>query len=108
MRDNDVDLLPDKFGSDFGIALRASFRPTILDRDSATLDPAEVPQSLHECSCPWSPARCVRAQQPDGRQLARLLRACRARPSRRNAEKGDDLAPHHWTTPELKLGHGNG
>src|SRR5207244_2155729 len=40
-RDNDVDFAPDQLGRDLGEALAASLCPAILDRDGATLDPAE-------------------------------------------------------------------
>ena len=39
--DNDIDLEADELGSNFGETLRASFRPAILNRDGATLAPAE-------------------------------------------------------------------
>src|SRR5262249_10333429 len=43
--------------------------------------------------------RAARAQKPDGRQLARLLRAPRERPDRtRAADEGDDLASPHMIT----------
>ena len=48
VRDNDIDLEPDELGRDLGIALDASLRPAILDRDGATFDPAEFAQSLHK------------------------------------------------------------
>ena len=35
------------------------------------------------------------AQEPDGRQLARLLRARRERPRRRAAETRDEFPPPH-------------
>src|SRR5262249_50621006 len=73
--DNDVDLHADKFGCDFGVARGASLRPAVFNRNGATLDPAEFTQPLHESSSVGTPGRSVRAQQPDGRQLARLLRA---------------------------------
>jgi hypothetical protein len=55
MRDNDVDLLSDKFGRDLDVAITASFRPTIVDRDRATVDSAEFSQSLYKGSCPRIP-----------------------------------------------------
>ena len=80
-RDDDVDLEPDELGRDLGVALVASLRPAILDRDGATLDPAEFAQSLHKGGGPLAPGRRRgRAQEPDGRQLRRLLRARRERP----------------------------
>ena len=94
-RDNDIDLQPDELGRDLGEALAASLRPAILDRDGATLDPAEFAQPLHKSGGPWAPGRRRgRAQEPDGRQLRRLLRTRRERPRcRRAAEQRDELAP---------------
>ena len=94
-RDNDIDLQPDELGRDLGEALVASLRPAILDRDGAALDPAEFAQPLHESGDPLALGRRRgRAQEPDGRQLRRLLRARGERPRRRRAaEKRDELAP---------------
>ena len=96
-RDNDIDLEPDELGRDLGEALAASLRPAILDRDGAALDPAEFAQPLHKSGGPLAPGRRrARAQEPDGRQLRRLLRARRERPRRRRAaEQRDELAPSH-------------
>ena len=100
-RDNDIDLEPDELGRDLGEALAASLRPAILDRDGATLDPAEFAQPLHKSGDPWARSRRRgRAQEPDGRQLRRLLRARRERPRRRRAaEQRDELAPPHRAHP---------
>src|SRR5262249_6496 len=93
-------------------ALVAALRPAILDRDGATLDPAEFAQSLHESGDPLAhDRRRGGAQQPDGGQLRRLLRARRKRPrSRSAAEKRDELTPLHrcnhsttWSGSERKL-----
>ncbi len=84
MGDNDIDLEPDKLGHDLGEALGATLCPAILDRDSATLDPAEFAQPLHKSGGPLALGRgSARAQEPDSRQLRRLLRARRERPRRR-------------------------
>ena len=40
-RDDDVDPLPDELGCDFGDTLGSSFRPAMLDRDGAFLDPTK-------------------------------------------------------------------
>ena len=80
-RDDDIDLEPDELGRDLGEALAASLCPAILDRDGAALDPAEFAQPLHKGGGPMAPVRRrARAQEPDGRQLPRLLRARRERP----------------------------
>jgi glycine/D-amino acid oxidase-like deaminating enzyme len=74
--DDDTDLEPDELGRDFGEALAASICPAILDRDGATFEPAEFAQSLHKCGGPFAlDGRRERAQEPDSRQLRRLLRA---------------------------------
>ena len=39
--DNDVDLHPDQFGSDLGIAIGATVRPAIFDRDGSIFDPSQ-------------------------------------------------------------------
>ena len=52
-RDDDIDLEPDELGRDLGVALGAALRPAILDRDRATLDPAELAQPLHKSGGPW-------------------------------------------------------
>ena len=93
-RDDDIDLEPDELGRDLGEALAASLRPAILDRDGATLDPAEFAQPLHKSGGPLAlGCRRARAQEPDGRQLRRLLRPRRERPrGRRAAEQRDELA----------------
>ena len=53
LRDDDIDLEPDELGRDLGVALAASLRPAILDRDGATLDPAEFAQPLHKSGDPY-------------------------------------------------------
>src|SRR5262249_24340143 len=96
--DNDVDLEADKLGCDLSVARGTSLRPAILDRDGATFNPAEFTQSLHKSSSPGTPDRSVRAQEPDRRQLPRLLRACRQRPRRRAADERDELSSPHSIT----------
>src|SRR5262249_1479194 len=98
--ENDIDLEPDELGRDLGKALAASFPPTVLDCNGATLDPAEFPQSLYKCGCPCALSfRRAADEVADGRQLARLLRARRERPgSGSAAEKRDEIAPLHSIT----------
>src|SRR5258707_495370 len=63
--DNDIDLEADKLGRDLGEALAAALRPAILDRDGATLYPAEVAQPLHKSSSPLALGpRRIRTQEP--------------------------------------------
>jgi hypothetical protein len=96
IRDDTVDLQADKFRRDLGDAVEASLQPAIFDCDAATLDPAEFAQSLHKGSRPWPPDRSVRAQEPNGRQLAWLLRPRRERPSNGSAAREcDEFAPPH-------------
>src|SRR5262249_7441375 len=81
-------------------AFAASLRPAILDRDGATLNPTKFPQPLHECISQFPLGRSRgRAQEPDGRQLSRLLRARRERPCSRAAEQRyERAAPHSITS----------
>src|SRR5262249_58687261 len=72
-RDYDINLETHELGRDLGITLGAALGPSILDRDSATLDPAKFAQSLHKRADPLSvERRRARAQVPNGRQLPRL------------------------------------
>src|SRR5262245_56054377 len=81
MHENDVDFQPDELGRELSEAFAASLRPTILDDDGAAFYPAEFAQSLNESGRHLALSRrCGRPQEPDGRQLARLLRARRERP----------------------------
>src|SRR5262249_41566443 len=105
LRDYDIDFQPDKLGRDLGRALVAALRPTILDRDSAPLDPPEFAQPLHETGNPLAGGRKrARAPEPDGRQFRLLLRARCERPChRRAAEQRDELAPpHHSITSSAR------
>jgi hypothetical protein len=94
--DNDFDLEPDKLGRDLGKALGASFRPAILDRHGAILDPAEFMQSLGKSGDQFAFRRTrAQARESDGPQLARLLGAYGERPCRSRAEQRDELATPH-------------
>src|SRR5262249_6963359 len=67
---NDIDFVLDELGNDLGCALAASIRPSNLDRDGVTLDPAGCTQPLHESGDPLVLNRSRHwAQEPDGRQL---------------------------------------
>src|SRR5262249_49182592 len=80
--DNNIDFKSDELDREIGGPIRASLRPSILDDEVATLDPAEFPQSLQKSSDPTA-LGCghrYRAQEPDGAQLARLLRLRTQRP----------------------------
>jgi hypothetical protein len=96
-RDNDINLEPDDLGCDLGKALGVSLGPPILDCDRATLDPAEFTQPPHECVDPCALARRrAAAEESDGRQFGRLLRARHERPrGRRAAKQRHELAPFH-------------
>src|SRR5262249_57916731 len=97
--DDDIDLKPDELGRDLSETLGASLRPAILDRNGPILDPAEFAQPLHKCGDPRAlRRRRGRAQEPNGRQLSRLLRARRERPRRSAAEQRDERAPSHSIT----------
>src|SRR5262249_5492748 len=97
MCENDIDLKADEFGGDLVVALDASLGPAIFDREIATVDPTKFPQPLNESGKQLAATRRRgRAQEPNGRQFSRLLRARRKRPScRRAAEQRDELAPPH-------------
>src|SRR5262249_42183359 len=63
-------------------------------RNGATLDPPKVAQALQESRDPWARRRKAgRAQEPDRRQLRRLLRACNKRPHRCGAAECDQQFP---------------
>src|SRR5215831_6912474 len=97
MRENDIDLEPDQFGGDLSETLAAALRPANLNRDVATFHPTEFAQPLHECGEPLALDQGRGgAQESDGRQLPRLLRARRERPRRsRAAEQRDEVAPRY-------------
>src|SRR5262249_53460021 len=75
---------PNELACDLGVAFVATLSPAILDRDVAGLDPAEFAQPLHKGGSPLA-IDCgrSRAQEPDDRQLARLLRSRAATPQPR-------------------------
>ncbi len=77
-RDNDIDLEPDELGRDLGEALVAPLGPANLDRDSATLDPAEFAQPLHKSSEPSGP-RPKAYSRPSIRSWPALPAVVRAR-----------------------------
>src|SRR5262245_63960001 len=91
-----IDLESDELSGNLAEALGTSLRPTILDRQGATLDPAEFAQSLNKGGNPCTPGRRrARSKEPNDRHLRRLLRTCRERTRRRAAEQRDELAPFH-------------
>src|SRR5262249_9733362 len=93
LREDGSYLEPNELRRDFAVALIASFRPAVLDRDGTTLDPAEFVQSLHKSSNPLAHGPSgTHAQEADGPHLA-LLRVRVDRPcGGRAAEKCDELA----------------
>src|SRR5262245_9949578 len=101
MRENDIDLEPDQFGGNLSETLAAALRPANLNRDVATFHPTEFAQPLHECGEPLALDQGRGgAQESDGRQLARLLRARRERPRGRAADERDERTPvHGWMAP---------
>jgi hypothetical protein len=48
----------------FDDALGTSLRPTILNRDGTTFEPAKFAQSCRKGVSPWTPANSIRAQEP--------------------------------------------
>src|SRR5262245_58324343 len=101
--DDYIDLESHELICNLDKTLAASVRPTILDRDIAPLRPTYLPQPGDKCRSPLTlRRRRARAQQPDGRQFARLLRVRRERPRhRRAAEQRDEFAPFHCPMPPV-------
>jgi hypothetical protein len=92
-------LAVDELAYDLGRALDTSLCPAVLDRHVAALDPTEFAQPLHKGGGPVSPGRGrADAEEPDSRQVPRLLRARRERPRGCTAEQRDELAPPHSIT----------
>src|SRR5262245_37576656 len=79
--------------------LGAAFRPSILDRDRAALDPAEFAQPLHEGADPVAvERRRARTQVANGWQFRRLLPSCALHLGRKQqaaTEQCDELTPLH-------------
>src|SRR5262249_15878779 len=85
------------------MALSASLPPAVLDRDGATLDPAEFAQQLHKCVDLCAQAYwAAPTEVPDGRQLPRLLRTRRERPRGRAAEQRNEGAALHSITSSAR------
>ena len=89
------------------ISAKRSLRPSAQRYSIATVRPSIQPSSRSRCTkaaVHWlCGRRRARAQEPDGRQLARLLRARRERPrGRRAAEQRDELAPSHSITSSAR------
>src|SRR5437588_1359047 len=69
---------------------------------SCSLDPAEFVQSLYKRGDPLAPGRRRgSAQEPDSRQLARLLRVRGERPCGRASEKRDELSSLQMIEPHM-------
>src|SRR5262249_25331113 len=102
--DDNVDVEPNELSREFGIALAASLRIPIFNREIATLDPAELAQPLHKSSYPLTFSRRRSGPQvPDGRQLPHRLRARATRPcSSRAARKPDQLPPPPAAPPPAR------
>src|SRR5262249_9440968 len=101
---NDSNFALDNLSRNLSVAVAAVLRPARLDSDRATLDPTEFAQSMRKSGGPQSVGRRRgRAQEPDRRQLARLLRSCRERPGgRRAAKQCDELAALHSITSSAR------
>jgi hypothetical protein len=82
---------------DLGIAFSAPLRPSVLDRNSSTVNPPVVTEPLDKCGTPAG-HDCGRAgtKKTDGRQLAGLLSVRGNRPESRHAGKeGNKLSTPH-------------
>src|SRR5215475_1495763 len=78
----------------------ASFCPTIFYYHGAAFDPGKLAQPPNKTRHPFGFGRGgALAHISDDRQLARLLRTRRERPSRRASDQGEKLAPSHWFGP---------
>ena len=87
-----------------GIALGASLRPAVLDRDGAALDPAEFAQPLHKRLDPCA-LRSWRRRRRDTRWSAAFAAGCARAASgqrRRAAKQRDELAPSHSITSSAR------
>ena len=80
------------------ISAARSLRPSVQRYSIATVLPSVQPSSCSRRAkvAAHSLSQGSPAQEPDGRQFARLLRPCRERPHRRSAaEQRDELASPH-------------
>src|SRR5438105_11278288 len=96
-RDDDIDLLPDKLGDDFGRPLVASRRPAIFDSEVLAFGPAELGQPLHACRNPRA-MRGLRSrrQETNDRRFGRLLPPCGQGKCHGGAtDQPDEFAPSH-------------
>jgi hypothetical protein len=79
-----------------GDAIRTSRRPAVIDAQIASIDPSQGLQAVVQ---PGDHQLRLLIAFADARQDRdpphALLRACRKRPRRRAAEKGDEIAPSH-------------
>src|SRR5262249_34899560 len=97
---DDINLPPSKITRDICGKVAASFCPTIFYYHGAAFDPGKLAQPPNKTRHPFGFGRGgALAHISDDRQLARLLRTLRERPSRRAADQGEKLAPSHWFDP---------
>jgi hypothetical protein len=97
-RDNDVDLQIRQFGSQFGEPLGPAVSPSHLEADIPPLDVAKPGKLLPNCVGDFARHRIIEPggdQDADPRDLGRLLRACRERPSARTANHRDKITSSH-------------
>ena len=91
---DDGDLAVRKIGRPLLEPSRLVAREPILDDDVAALDKAAFAQAFAESrDATGGPFLRAKREKSDHRQLARLLRLCRQRPSRRATEERDEIAP---------------
>src|SRR5262245_21526714 len=104
VREDQIDLEPDKLVCDLGKALSASLAPAILNRDIPALDPAQLTQPLHKRGGQMARiCHRTRGHHPNGRQLSSLLRPGRERPRRCSpADQRDEVAPPHSITSSVR------
>src|SRR5262245_40687838 len=104
MRSDHCYLTPDQIGCEVWQSIGLGLRPAILDRHVLALGITGSTNALPECGhkiCTIS--RLRDAEEPDGRQLSRLLPARRERPRRRRAaEQRDECAASHSITSSAR------
>src|SRR5262245_9756232 len=94
---DDIDLRPQQIADQRGYRFDIITIIAKLVGDVSPFDITEVAHPAHEFLAEWIVEGSSRPDVPDTRRLARLLRACTERPSRRctAAEQDDEFAPSY-------------
>src|SRR5438132_7799965 len=101
-RQDDIDLALDKRGNDAGVLFERVLRPTMLDREIAALDIAEVAHAVAKCVDEVSGAHRPRSREKTDAPDFALLRRNAARQTKRGKGAGcdDQLPTIHWRSPK--------